>query len=187
MKLLLVIILVFFTSLSYSQTQYSEGFEYGYSQGYCYGQAPCNAPNPPLTPNPQLGESWDNYQQGYNRGFQMGIDAKRASGNNSYTSNPPSPQRQLYKPIPDNVLVEAAKSRYELAEYRIQILKEYIQDIWDRDDKLIQCEGESNKGIIQEAMKDVNGSYVLNSDNFQKMVNYLKEWQIYYSKRLVNC
>lgn len=54
---------------------FQKGFEIGFKKGYCYNQnINCM---PPLTPLPRLNESYDNYNAGYDRGFQVGLDLQR--------------------------------------------------------------------------------------------------------------
>lgn len=54
---------------------FCEGWEAGYVAGYCYQKYSCLEPLVPLCPLPRLGE--DNYQGGYNRGFLVGLNARR--------------------------------------------------------------------------------------------------------------
>jgi hypothetical protein len=59
-------------------TGFCEGFEDGYKAGWCYQESYCLEPLSPLCPLPKLGE--DGYQDGYNRGFVTGIQARSARG-----------------------------------------------------------------------------------------------------------
>jgi hypothetical protein len=86
----LVSLLLFASSFIYSQTNYEEGFNSGYKNGYCYGQGVgCIPPIPPICPIPLIGESNDNYRQGYNRGFSMGQNARqyKENQNTNYTGS----------------------------------------------------------------------------------------------------
>lgn len=56
-------------------SDYCDGFEAGYAEGYCYQETFCLKPLPPLCPLPRLGES--TFQDGYNRGFLLGVANKR--------------------------------------------------------------------------------------------------------------
>ncbi len=77
--LLLFTLFLFFQNSS-GQSKFSEGFESGYKNGYCQDQGiSCMAPNPPNAPLPAIDESLYSYKDGYNRGFQIGLQAQRNS------------------------------------------------------------------------------------------------------------
>lgn len=79
--LLVVVLLISITAVA--QSDYSRGFQNGYKAGYCYNDFGCVSPIPPITPIPLIGERDDNYQDGYNRGFKMGLEDKQAKKNKS--------------------------------------------------------------------------------------------------------
>ncbi len=79
-KLILILLLLPFFSIG--QTKYNLGFNDGYKSGYCYNKIGCVSPPPPVTPVLLLGESLDNYQQGYNRGLLKGKNDSDNSYNN---------------------------------------------------------------------------------------------------------
>lgn len=83
-KYLLLLPIFLGTNLIFSQTSFIIGFNKGWKEGYCYNQNGCVAPVAPVAPVPTASESSDNYKDGYNRGFQMGLDKKRS---NSASSN----------------------------------------------------------------------------------------------------
>ncbi len=58
-----------------SQTGFCAGFADGYGEGYCYQRGMCMRPMTPMCPMQRMGES--TYQDGYNRGFAMGMAAQR--------------------------------------------------------------------------------------------------------------
>ena len=85
---ILITIFIFATLSTFCQTNFDEGFMRGYEKGYCLnGGVGCLAPLPPLAPLPKIGEDFNSYQDGYNRGFESGLSA------NSGNSN----ERQRYK------------------------------------------------------------------------------------------
>lgn len=80
--------IVFFCLLSAfinAQTKFSNGYFSGYQTGYCYDKGNgCVKPVSPISPIPVIGESSENYNDGYNRGFSDGLD-KQKSNTNSQT------------------------------------------------------------------------------------------------------
>lgn len=60
---------------SSAQTGFCAGYQDGYVEGYCYEQFGCLRPLAPLCPLARLGET--TYQDGYNRGFIAGMNARR--------------------------------------------------------------------------------------------------------------
>lgn len=71
------------TLTGFCQSNFDRGFQNGYKKGYCHDQGVgCMPPIPPIAPIPTVGENMDSYQDGYNRGFEMGLSA-RTGGTNS--------------------------------------------------------------------------------------------------------
>lgn len=84
MKTNLIIFLFIISSWTYGQAKFDIGFKAGYKAGYCYKQGiGCIEPILPTPPIPSIYESSNNYQDGYNRGFELGLKkrANRASEN----------------------------------------------------------------------------------------------------------
>lgn len=76
----IILILLFnFDAIAQIKSNYERGFEIGFKEGYCYNRTTydCFTPMTPLAPMPRINESKDNYTEGYNRGFQFGLDLKR--------------------------------------------------------------------------------------------------------------
>lgn len=72
MKTIILIIFTLFLSITSEQSKFCEGYEAGYKRGYCYEIFGCLEPIPPNCPIPEIHES--TYEDGYNRGFQDGLD-----------------------------------------------------------------------------------------------------------------
>jgi hypothetical protein len=85
MKMFLLFTSIFFINinvLSQVKSNFERGFEVGFKEGYCYNRpvgSICSYPIIIYPPTPKLNESSDNYTQGYNRGFQYGLDLKRSN------------------------------------------------------------------------------------------------------------
>lgn len=84
-KLILLSALFFLISnIVISQTKFNEGFKEGYKNGYCQDKGVgCIEPIPPIAPIPTVNESSTSYQDGYNRGFQMGMNSQKSSSNST--------------------------------------------------------------------------------------------------------
>jgi tetratricopeptide (TPR) repeat protein len=101
-----IFILIFFsiTNFIFGQSNYDRGFQVGYSKGYCQDQGVgCLSPIPPIAPIPTIGENLDSYQDGYNRGFQMGLSAHSSVGNTSIN-------RKRYQAAADPVFIDGISS-----------------------------------------------------------------------------
>jgi|26BtaG_2_1085354.scaffolds.fasta_scaffold02275_3 hypothetical protein len=80
-KILTVIFIlsIFSETLAQIKSNYARGFEIGFAEGYCYNRqtVDCFRPITPLSPLPRVNENRENYTEGYNRGFQFGLDLER--------------------------------------------------------------------------------------------------------------
>lgn len=65
-----LITIMSFTTSDYSS--YCDGWDDGYKDGWCYNDMFCIPPIPPICPIPRIGESYNSYKQGYQRGFVNG-------------------------------------------------------------------------------------------------------------------
>ena len=136
MKKILLFVTLLISIATFSQTDYSRGFSNGYKEGYCYNDFACISPIPPITPIPLIGESYDNYQDGYNRGFKKGLEDKQAKknsdnyngqGNNSYNQqNNTTKQQYVSSYVSPNydLLLKALEMKQVQYEKNEQIKKE---------------------------------------------------------------
>lgn len=73
-------------NIAFSQSEYGIGYQEGFKKGYCYDESSgCIPPNKD-TPEPDFGESFDSYKDGFGRGFKDGlnkIDARKSSTESS--------------------------------------------------------------------------------------------------------
>jgi hypothetical protein len=142
MKQLVFFLLIIIKSTLFAQ--YSDGFSVGWRIGYCYGQGICSAPNSPNSPTPLLGENLNDYQAGYNRGFQMGSDAQRLDNNRNNSSSNRDywqvvPPAKYQAPISDELLIAGAQYKAEqqrLYNIELQNRDDAITKIWDDVTKL---------------------------------------------------
>lgn len=98
--LILTILFLFGSNIVNSQSKYSEGFDDGYKNGYCQDQGVgCIQPIPPIAPLPQVGENLSSYKDGYNRGFELGLNARKSNKSSSSTNVPNRSRYQTARPI----------------------------------------------------------------------------------------
>jgi hypothetical protein len=127
--LLLLTFLLIQSFFVFAQTNYDRGFKVGYKEGYCYNDFKCLPPLPPITPLPYIGETQDNYQAGYNRGFKMGLENKstkssNAGNNTSYRTPIQSEFINTYVAPDFNLLAKAMEMRQQQYEKRVELEKQ---------------------------------------------------------------
>jgi len=80
MKNIILLALLIFTNILIAQTSFSKGFKKGYEKGYCQNQGfGCVSPLAPVPPMLRAGESDNNYTDGYNRGFEKGLNDSKSN------------------------------------------------------------------------------------------------------------
>lgn len=81
LSLIGIILVLNFHLYSQNKSNYANGFEKGFKEGYCYNRpigTVCFYPVVLYPPYPRLNENKEDFTQGYNRGFQCGLDLFRA-------------------------------------------------------------------------------------------------------------
>ena len=125
---IIIITFLFISNFIFCQSSFNNGFNDGYKKGYCQDkEIGCLEPIPPIPPIPAIGENLDSYQDGYNRGFKMGMQANSENTNSSSqtrgrykTSSAQFVDDFVYNPYKDpNTLNLAIK----VAELKVQKLK----------------------------------------------------------------
>lgn len=95
----IIILILIFGQICFAQTKYTNGFNNGYKKGYCHDKGiGCIDPIPPIAPIPKIGESSESYTDGYNRGFEMGLNAQKSSNSSSTTNSVNRTRYQTSKP-----------------------------------------------------------------------------------------
>ena len=134
-KFLIAIISIVYSVNSFGQTNYDRGFQVGYSKGYCYDMGVgCISPNPPNPPNPKIGENPDSYQDGYNRGFELGrsqqssMKTRKRNITSSdeqvdYMYRPDANRMQSALEAVDNKITENKKFREALMDWIYELKK----------------------------------------------------------------
>jgi hypothetical protein len=131
MKKLFYITLMCISIKSFAQSTFSSGFEAGYKNGYCYGRPSCVTPLVPVAPFGGF-----SYQDGYNKGFQMGLDNQRGLANKITTGYKGTPaefiDNKMYSP-PYELMMDIIdrkdkefENKYGSYENRDRIFKELL-------------------------------------------------------------
>ena len=72
-----ILLLLCIVSISFAQNRFSEGFNAGFREGYCDVRGVGCVPPPPPPPPPLRPGQSATFQDGYNTGFRMGMEAAR--------------------------------------------------------------------------------------------------------------
>jgi hypothetical protein len=134
MKKLFYVIVLCLSTKSFAQTAFYSGFEAGYKAGYCYGRPSCVAPIVPNAPVTTTGGI--SYQDGYNSGFQMGLDKQRSIENNTSSGYKGTPatfiEGAMFK-LPYELMMKVIdkkdkefENKYGSIENRDRIFKELL-------------------------------------------------------------
>ena len=173
--------------------QFSEGFQDGYKKGYCLGDGNCLPPIPPIIPIPAIGENYDSYQDGYNRGFQMGLDAKR--NNNANNNGSGGTYKQVVPPakyapsvpldIYERGIAEKARQNQELATLRAKSLDDSYSYLQKLDRLFSECYPNTNHfNGIEKRFKKV----ALLIDSEWKAINdFIATQENYYITNINKC
>jgi len=86
MKNYILLLLIFIPTLSFSQSNWQNGFDKGYAEGYCYNDIGCVSPPSPAS-IPSIYSTYNNLQDGYNQGFIEGLFDKAVSSSSDGTSS----------------------------------------------------------------------------------------------------
>ena len=139
-KLLLITIFII-SNFVFGQSKYNNGFNDGYKKGYCHDKGVgCIEPIAPIAPIPAIGEDLNNYQDGYNRGFQMGLQANSGNNNSSTTreryktSSAQYVDDFVYNPYKDPNVLNLAVKVAELKAQKLKALFEKATDSYNEDD-----------------------------------------------------
>lgn len=161
MRKVLIIIFILANLSIQAQDSYTKGFQSGYKAGYCYNDFGCIEPIPPITPIPKIGESSYNFQDGYNRGFSMGLDDKKTKTTNrgsQYTTSTYTPQAHYQ--------ADDFSQNYNLLLKAMEMKQAQME--------MYQAQNERNKQIKQEkavGMMNQVKSYYNSLNQFPSVIN----------------
>lgn len=202
MRHILIFLLTLISSYLGAQTNFSKGFETGFKSGYCYNKSNCIPPISPICPLPTINESYDNYNDGYNRGFQVGLDLSRvnsglnANDNYNYT-RANEIKRQIFKaqdPImaTDLELLRLVNSyKQQLFDLRTQWTQERINYYFMICKSFVYPK---NTELYNQAISSFSNAVHENLDKpldysndmiFSQIQNFMARW-INYAFKLIN-
>ncbi|CAA7386949.1 hypothetical protein [Chryseobacterium fistulae] len=176
-----------------AQSNFNKGFNMGYGEGYCHDKGVgCIKPLSPMAPMPTIGESINSYQDGYNRGFQQGLNAQKSNATSQryQTSKPKFIEDKMYNPYGnvDNV-VKLALALKESKGRALELLEsEEYQAVADicfaglrvspKDDEfmLILASAYKSAGDKQNALKwfKIVSYYRRGDENLKEVISTLE-------------
>lgn len=144
MKINILSFALIFNCFVFGQSNFSNGFSDGYKKGYCQNQGiGCISPLPPIAPTPKIAEKTNSYQDGYNRGFETGLNSQNSTNNDNnstrkrFTAQSVELAKDNIYQGPDNSIVQ---QRLQLFD---RLLKSAMQNV----------ENENYDGALQDAEK----------------------------------
>lgn len=142
----LTTIFILLNSISLAQTNFENGFKAGYSNGFCYNQTNCLPPSIPLTPALRIGESNDSYRDGYNRGFQMGLNQNGSNMTRGYKTASSIPMNYVHR-----IDINAYLNTLKAVDERITKLKQYRSELlsWMQNLNLKVSESIFNTNVLK--------------------------------------
>lgn len=141
MKKTLPIIFLLISNIIFCQSNFNNGFNDGYKKGYCQDKGiGCLAPIPPIPPIPEIGENSNSYQDGYNRGFKVGMQANSGTTNSSNTreryktTSAQFVDDFVYNPYKDPNVLNLAMKVAELKAQKLKSLFDKATESYNDDD-----------------------------------------------------
>jgi len=191
---IIIIFLILFTNLLFAQSNFDRGFEVGYKKGFCQDQGiGCIEPITPISPIPGVNESYNNYTDGYNRGFTMAIRKRNSVKSNSNSENSlPKYKRPVrkYNTIKSNINYKQVASTLNSIQSRIDYNKNVLnQTLESIDLRKKSIHRELNSLDISEEIKiNLSNKYNQLMDNNIDDCAHLAEFEsITGTQKLVNC
>jgi len=193
----IILFLIFnLNSIGQIKSNYEKGFEIGFKEGFCYNNSTydCFTPMIPIAPMPRINENKDNYTEGYNRGFQFGLDLKRSKEamNNSDNSLNSIPKFNNYvSQNPVETMRTVAIYKQQKYDKRTDWIQQRIYQLTDLINKLFNKQNmpsfaiESTRNIyirqLNNFINSISGVDFADDYQFQNVVNgfYSVENEIY--------
>lgn len=181
----LFIIFLIISNIVFGQSKYNSGFNDGYKKGYCHDKGiGCIEPIPPVAPVPGIGEDLNSYQDGYNRGFKMGLQANSNSSQTATrkrytTSTPTFVDDFIYNPYKDQNFVDLKmKTISVIMDRAVQNYNDGNYDaVIENANDLIKLQPNFAIAYYLKSISYFKKGQILNSYNFG-----VKQYQIYNSE-----
>ena len=185
-KLFYITSILLLSVTSFAQSKFHIGFEAGFKAGYCYGIPACISPVAVPAPS-MVGFT---YQDGYNNGFQMGLDEQRGVKPNStkgYVGTPATFVENAMFKLPYELMMQVIDKKdkdfeeeYGSLEKRTQIFRDLLKKAEAAFNKkeyysAINYCNQAEKTYITNPMIDMilGGSYYSNGD-YDSALRHLK-------------
>ncbi|MDV3845789.1 hypothetical protein CMT95_17145 [Elizabethkingia anophelis] len=157
---------MFISITIFAQTNFDKGFKAGYSEGYCYDKGiGCIPPLSPLPPLVKIEENSNSYQDGYNRGFQKGLEEQK-SKENLNQSNTDRQRYQTYQPRFDTDFIY--QPNYELMQ---KVLEKKQQDYAQAEQLYYEFSKyiyTYNSSLSKDILDKYRDNFMSYSDNYIK-------------------
>jgi len=163
------------------KSPFSNGYEKGFKEGYCYNTKAiyCDPQVIPITPLPRINESDQYYQDGFNRGFQVGLDLQRVENGGgsisksgiSYSAIPKYKFNDYIPTLPTNAMVNVLMYKEELFKTRIQWVQSRIDGLTELAHALLD----------DDEFKEINKKirdYFTSPKNKKELGDFADDWVI---------
>ncbi len=143
------------------QNSYDKGFQIGFKEGVCYNKtSPCYVHLTPMTPLQRINESINSYSDGYNRGFQVGLDLQRievefnpkistSEYNKFYNYYPKTFKSSQYIPSVDlSLLANVLKQKQAKFDANFDLIEEQLNKLNDLNYSIFKYRDEQYFNIV---------------------------------------
>lgn len=181
MNRIIIFVFLLVSNIIFCQSNFNNGFNDGYKKGYCQDKGiGCLPPLPPLAPIPEIGENSNSYQDGYNRGFKMGLQVNSENNNSSSnrerykTSSAQFVDDFIYNPYKDPNVLNLAIKVAELKAQKLNSLFSKATESYNGDDygnaiyyanEIIKIDANISQSYAIKAMSYFYKNEILNAYN----------------------
>lgn len=144
-----------------AQSDFDKGFKIGFKEGFCFDKGiTCIAPTPPLTPLLKVNENLNSYTDGYNRGFQIGLEAQKRETKS--TSNKTSSERTRY---------ESSDSQF-VQDKMSTIPVDFYMKVLELKERQMESTYSDREKIFEESLKKAKQRFDLH--DYSSSIDYSK-------------
>ena len=156
--------IILFTNSFCQTTRFEKGYGDGLKYGFCYNVKDvfCSYPVTFLFPQPRMNESAESYQDGYNRGFQTGLDFQRIDNNNfnnDYYNNlskkmPAYKSNQYISPVDLELMQSVNEQKQKLFYSRAEWVQERVNRLYDLSSSVLSTIAPMQQSRIDNSLTD---------------------------------